>query len=121
VEPMVRVTSIGALVMMMLLALAGCGGDDETTTTVAATEMTAAGGSGADGAEVFAAICAECHGADGTGGSGPDLTMRTDLTREWIVDLVINGGTIMPSPGAELSTEEIEAVADYVLSDIVQQ
>jgi mono/diheme cytochrome c family protein len=105
----------------LLGLVAGCGGDDETTTTAAATETTAAGGGGADGAEVFASICAGCHGADGTGGTGPDLTASTSLTKDGIVDQVTNGGTNMPAYGDQLSTEEIDAVADYVLSDIAQQ
>ena len=37
------------------------------------------------------------------------------------MDQVTNGGTSMPPYGSQLSTEEIDAVADYVLSDIVQQ
>ena len=130
----------GVFLIALLAVVIGCGGGD-TTTTVAATDTTASsagatdttatsagstdttGTSGADddGAKVFAATCAVCHGADGTGASGPDLTARTSLTKDRIVDQVTNGGTLMPPYGSQLSSEEISKVADYVLSDIVKQ
>ena len=122
---------VAAMVLLVALAtgIAGCGSDTTTTTageavttSVGETATTAASGGGAaDGAAVFASICSGCHGADGTGGAGPDLTARTSLTKDRIVDQVTNGGTSMPAYGSQLSTEEIDAVADYVLSDIVQQ
>lgn len=54
------------------------------------------------------------------GSSGPDLTVRANLTKERIVDQVTNGGAKMPPYGSKLSPDEIGAVADYVLSDIVK-
>ena len=82
---------VAAMVLLVALAtgIAGCG--DDTTTTTAGEAVTtsvgetattvASGGGAADGAAVFASICSGCHGADGTGGSGPDLTVRTSLTK----------------------------------------
>ncbi len=122
----------GVLLIALLVVVIGCGGGT-TTTTAAATDTTAVsevstdttgtGTSGGfdDGAKVFAAICAGCHGADGTGIKGPDLTVRTQLTKDRIIDQVTNGGVKMPAQGSRLSTEEISKVADYVLSDIVKK
>lgn len=115
------VVAVG-LAVVLAVFLVGCGGTTTTTaggtaTTADASATTAAGASGAD---VFATVCAGCHGADGTGGIGPDLTSRTTLTRERIVDQVTNGGAKMPEYGSRLSADEITAVADYVLSDIVK-
>lgn len=122
---------VGVLLIALLGVVTGCSGGG-TTTTVAATDTTVGSavspdttGSGTlggsdEGAKVFAATCAGCHGADGTGGIGPDLTVRTQLTKDRIIDQVTNGGTKMPPQGSKLSAEEISKVADYVLSDIVK-
>ncbi len=112
-----------ALITILVAVAAGCGG---TTTTTAGAVTTTAGGATtgtaaiADGAQVFATVCSACHGADGTGNTGPDLTSRANLTKERIVDQVTNGGAKMPPYGSKLSPDEIGAVADYVLSDIVK-
>ena len=62
-----------------------------------------------DGAEIFAARCAACHGADGTGGAVfPDDITGTgaaDLTTA--LDLGIHGSIA-------LTAEEIEAVAEFL-------
>lgn len=112
-----------AVVVALTGALFGCGGATTTTSgatatsSEASTTVTAATRSGAD---VFATVCAGCHGADGTGVTGPDLTVRSDLAKERIVDQVTNGGSRMPEYGSTLTPDEISAVADYVLSDIVK-
>jgi cytochrome c oxidase cbb3-type subunit 3 len=109
------------LVVAVAVSSAGCGNSDATTTSVASPGTTSASGSeSVSGSEVFATVCAGCHGADGTGGSGPDLTVRTGLTKDRIVDQVTNGGSRMPPYGDRLNSEEIGAVADFVLSDIVK-
>ncbi len=108
--------------------VAGCGGSDTVSTlplpttisTVAPTDTTSGGDGASAGDVVFASVCAGCHGADGTGGSGPDLTVRTALTRDRVVDQVTNGGSRMPEYGSKLSPGEIDAVAEYVIDSIVQ-
>ncbi len=120
-----------ALVCASLVAglalVSGCGGSDTVSTlplpttlsTSAPTDATSGGGASA-GDAVFASTCAGCHGADGTGASGPDLTSRGTLTMERIVDQVTNGGSSMPAYGSKLSSAEIDAVAEYVLGSIVK-
>lgn len=109
-----------ALITILVAVAAGCGGTTTTTAGTTATTAEAGATPAANGADVFATVCSACHGADGTGGSGPDLTARANLTKERIVDQVTNGGTQMPAYGSKLSADEIGAVADYVLSDIVK-
>lgn len=79
------------------------------------------GGDGeVDGATVFQQSCALCHGDDGSGGSGPELTDVGDrLSVEEQLDVVRNGrGDQMPAWEGSLSPEAIEAVVDYVNSNL---
>jgi len=83
------------------------------------------------GKELFqgAGLCMACHGVDGKGSVGPDLTDTTWLhhkgSYEEIVAQVIKGvpeeesktGTPMPPRGGSaLSDEQVRAVAAYVWS-----
>lgn len=108
-----------ALVLAVVALVAGCG-DDTTTTTTAGVTTTAGGATTLAGPEIFASVCAACHGVDGTGNTGPDLTALSTITKERIVDQVTNGGSSMPAFGGQMSAEEIDVVSDYVLSDIVK-
>lgn len=116
--------AIFALVLVLALApaalLLGCGGDSATTTTAAPTTETTApttettgGGSAIDAAALYSTNCSSCHGADGSGGVGPDL--RAEDNTERITAQVTNGGGSMPAFGDKLSAEEISALADYVV------
>ena len=111
-----------AMALMLVVAVAAviarCG--ETTTTTTAGATTTVGAATTLAGPEIFASACASCHGADGTGNTGPDLTVLSTLTKDRIVDQVTNGGSSMPALGGQLSAEEIDVVADYVLSDIVK-
>src|SRR5690349_4490725 len=71
------------------------------------------------GAELFKANCARCHGDDGKGDKGPDLTSEKRQNK-WkdsdakLVDKITKGGFGMPKFGKKLKPEEIKAVAAYV-------
>lgn len=67
-----------------------------------------------DGSKVFTENCARCHGANGTGERGPDLT-KIDYGKDGVTDAIFNGGGRMPSFGDKLTKNEISAVADFVL------
>lgn len=75
------------------------------------------GGTMSSGQEVFAANCASCHGADGSGGLGPQLSDGKviegfpDAADE--VAVVTNGRGAMPSFEGRLSPEEIAQVVEY--------
>jgi mono/diheme cytochrome c family protein len=76
-----------------------------------------AGAGGVDGAAVFAENCATCHGADGSGISGPPLddgivvVNFPDIQDQ--IDVVTNGRGPMPAFGDRLSAEQIQAVVEY--------
>jgi len=69
------------------------------------------------GRSVYAASCANCHGADGQGGTGPEL--RNGHVAERYPDIedeiaaVTNGSRGMPSFQVRLGEDEIEAVVRY--------
>jgi cytochrome c oxidase cbb3-type subunit III len=82
----------------------------------------AGGGGGGDGealtgAEIYAANCATCHGPDGGGGTGPQLSDSAvveaypDPVDEAIV--VNDGINNMPAFEGRLSPEEIAAVVEF--------
>ena len=73
-----------------------------------------------DGKKEYAARCASCHGQDGKGGIGPDLTgkkYKYGKTAPEVTRSVSEGrpGGMPPFKG-ELSQEKIEGVVQYVLS-----
>lgn len=65
------------------------------------------------GAAGYAANCAACHGADGTGASAPAVS-GTTLTNDELVSIIANGRGTMPGYSASLSTDEIESIAQFV-------
>ena len=94
----------------------------ETPTTTAAPTTTVPAPS-IDGAVVFyEATCDSCHGADGRGGSGADLSESTmdldaviEVVRFGVADTEMEGWDFEPKPPG-LTREEIEAVAAYVMT-----
>ena len=72
---------------------------------------------GIDGAAIFGARCAGCHGGDGSGGIGPRLAggrvvqQFPDAADQ--IAVVTNGRTAMPSFAAKLTEGEIAAVVEY--------
>jgi cytochrome c551 len=111
-----------ALTLILLLALtaAACGGDEatESPTPVATPEETSSPiGPGTDqGAEVFADNCSGCHGTDGGGGSAPSIRGEDDVAA--VVTQVENGGGSMPAFAGQLTAAEIEAVGQYVVTEL---
>jgi mono/diheme cytochrome c family protein len=114
-------------------AVAGISAEGGATTTTAgpsppppptstATTTTTEGGGGnlvAQGKGVFQkAGCASCHtlkDAGATGTVGPNLD-QAKPAKALVVDRVTNGKGVMPSFKAQLSPDEIQAVAAYVSS-----
>jgi mono/diheme cytochrome c family protein len=84
------------------------------------TGSEAAGGNVSNGAIVFTENCSTCHGGTGHGGNGgPDLrTMPLAQTEAGAIEQVTHGGGGMPAFEGQLSEEEIEDVASYVVQEI---
>jgi cytochrome c oxidase subunit 2 len=72
---------------------------------------------GLDGSAIYAENCAACHGPDGGGGVGPQLSEGQIVTRfpdiEDQIAVVTTGLGPMPAFGERLSPEEIRAVVEY--------
>ncbi len=71
------------------------------------------------GKDLFISNCARCHGDDGTGGKGPNLTTEKKQAKwknsdEKLVNKITKGGWGMPKFGKTLKPEEIKAIAAYV-------
>ena len=71
----------------------------------------------ADGAGIYKAKCAACHGADGAGKMGPALK-GTSLSAEQIADLISKGDEAKKAPHKKaisgVAGDDVKAVADFV-------
>jgi len=109
-----------------LVALASCGSSDSSSTSAptatappaATAPATSDSGTPAavDGATVYADNCSGCHSADGSGGQGPNIAAQTDA--QHVADQVENGGTAMPAFAGTLTSEQVDAVAEYVTTQL---
>ena len=73
----------------------------------------------AEGADIYKAKCAACHGPEGQGKIGPALK-GTAVTADQIVDMLTKGNDAKKVPHkkaiAGLSADDAKAVADFVKS-----
>ncbi len=71
------------------------------------------------GRELFATWgCASCHSladADATGHVGPSFDGDANLTKAFVIDRVTNGQGPMPAFGGQLTDEEINILAQYLV------
>jgi mono/diheme cytochrome c family protein len=71
-----------------------------------------------EAAAIFAANCARCHGADRSGKNGPALLPERLTQDPSVYEAVItNGSGPMPAFGNRLSSEEISALVEFILSN----
>lgn len=72
----------------------------------------------AEGARVFARICADCHGANGDEARETHVAILADNSRleneRLVLRRVIHGSGYMPAFGSALSDREVAAVATFV-------
>jgi cytochrome c oxidase cbb3-type subunit 3 len=85
----------------------------------APTPAPAAAAATVSGQGLFAKHCGGCHGADGKGGFGPDLSAdyqygKTEMATQESISAGRPGN--MPAFEKKLPPEEIKAVTDYILS-----
>lgn len=72
-----------------------------------------------NGKEIFEEKCSLCHGNDGKlGMSGAKDLSASALNHAGIVDIISNGKNAMASYKTVLSAEQIEAVANYIETDL---
>ena len=91
--------------------------------TVLALAALACGGSSppadASGQEIYVQVCAVCHGADLSGGTGPRLAgegaRSADKPESYFVQSIASGIGRMPAMRGTLTEDQIERVARYVM------
>jgi len=91
--------------------------NDQATVTKAAPA--AMPGMTADGGALYDQHCSGCHGADGKGGFGPDLSgdYKYGKTVAATSESISNGRPgNMPAFGKKLSEDEIKALTDFILA-----
>jgi mono/diheme cytochrome c family protein len=133
-----RLAALALVLLTLGVLVAGCGGEEEATptpttveggdtgeaTTEATTEETTEGGQGGGqgdaeaGKAIFASAgCGGCHTlaeANASGAIGPNLDdAKPDV--ELVVERVTNGMGAMPSFKGQLSEQDIQNVAAYVV------
>jgi cbb3-type cytochrome c oxidase subunit III len=121
---MKSILSVLAAVPAMAFLLVFLGGSSAAGAPAAGTAMKNPFEGKADaikeGEKIFDAKCAECHGGDAMGQSGPDLTDDKWVyggTDAEVFETVTNGRKGgMPSWKRELSTDDIWKVISYVRS-----
>ena len=91
----------------------------ETTATRPAAESPAAPAASSSGQELYAKYCKSCHGAEGKGGFGPDLSGeykygKTSMAVEESISFGRPGN--MPAFGKKLSSEETKTLTEFILS-----
>lgn len=96
--------------VVLTLGACGGGGDDAADNgdngDAGATDNAAA-------EEVYKDNCASCHGADLSGGAGPDLTsVGADYSKDEIVDIIQNGKGQMPAQN--LSDDDADLIAGWL-------
>lgn len=102
----------------LLLLLAGCSGQDSrpATGSVAAKQLS----SNNQPQKLYAEMCASCHGPDGRGGVGPDLSAsryRYGKQSSEIEQSIMQGRPGgMPAFASHLTAEQAAALAEYLRS-----
>jgi mono/diheme cytochrome c family protein len=94
----------------------GASADETPTTTTASDPMPP---SRDEGAELFATLCAGCHGSELGGGAGPALgpgSSAADQTDEDMSRAISAGEGAMPAFGSSLSDAQIDALVDFMRS-----
>ncbi|MBP1155918.1 MULTISPECIES: cytochrome c [unclassified Paenibacillus] len=110
---MERKWGIIAIGLAIAVGLTACGGGSSDE---AAKPPQAADGGGTVNAEaIYRSNCVTCHGADLTGGSGPNLQkVGARLSKDQIVAKIENGGAGMPAYKNTLEDNEIAALAEWL-------
>ncbi|QKY69931.1 cytochrome c551 [Lentibacillus sp. CBA3610] len=110
----------------LVLGACGGGGDDggdgdtggdtgDTGTEESADDS--GGETAAAGEEIYESNCAQCHGADLSGGAGDDLTaVGADYSADEVVDIIQNGTGSMPAQ-EQVSDEDAQTLATWLVEN----
>ena len=91
-------------------------GEEAPTEEGAQEEESMEGETTDDPAAVYETNCASCHGADLSGGAGPELAeVGSRLGEDEIIDIIMNGQGAMP--GGLVSQDEAQAISTWLLEE----
>ncbi|GAB3795436.1 cytochrome c550 [Virgibacillus kimchii] len=123
VIPFATIASIGIL-LVIIISFVGANqrediaeeDGDDVQTEEAQEEETQEGETAGDPEEVYQNSCASCHGADLSGGAGPELVeVGNRMSEEEIFEIIMEGEGSMP--GGLVSEEEAEAITTWLSED----
>ena len=110
---------LGVIMTTVIIAfVAGSCGDGGTNRKTARTAEATTTTTGRErGAVVYAATCAGCHGSDGGGGIGPQLSGGHAVARfpsadDQVVFVTNTHAPLVPAVG-KLSSDDVRAVVEY--------
>jgi len=96
--------------------------DQASSPTASPSNTTASAGAPRGGAEIYASLCAGCHGKTGQGSIGPALgqgkAAKNFPNAADEIDIVTNGEGGMPAFGDDLSQDELKAVVEFTRSGL---
>lgn len=96
--------SLSLLLLGIVFVLGACGSGNDTNE---------GGETAATAEEIYEANCSACHGADLSGGAGPDLTaVGSKYSQEEIANIITEGIGSMPAQG--VSGEELETLSNWL-------
>ena len=94
--------------MLAMVMVSACAGGSGTR----ADDILALTGDATAGATIYSDNCAVCHGADGTGGGGPNITGES--VGDEAINVVIDGKESMTAFGDVLSDQDIADLFAYM-------
>jgi quinohemoprotein ethanol dehydrogenase len=109
-----------------LFALNGELGEVSSQTVTDVGDVVLDGADMEAGAELYARVCAACHGAKGEGGHGGGPSLHRKMEPGYMVSIVTNGGTKMPGfggvqlIGSPLTSDNIRDIVVHVLTQFQQ-
>jgi len=80
-------------------------------------------GTGELGREEWGGVCAKCHGLDGKGAVGPDISASATLQDPQALETLIRNGRtgrrgVMPAVAAGWTSEQVAELADYLKNGV---
>ena len=113
----IAILGIAAVIIISVIGLnqrADIAEGDEPEQVEEGGEVAEGETAGGDADAVYQSNCAMCHGADLTGGAGPDLTaVGSSLSADEIKDIIQNGQGGMPAIPA-VQGEELDALSTWL-------
>jgi cytochrome c551 len=101
-----------AVLLGSAIVLGACGGGDDGAKEDNGDDNGAVDSAAAE--DIFKSNCSSCHGADLSGGAGPDLTnVGADHSKDDIEDIIQNGKGGMPAQ-SQVTGDDLDTLASWL-------